>query len=144
MIRKIVGVKTISSPTTTVSSPGPRASQNITTQEAAKLTNPVASTPESIAAGKMAYDINCAACHGNMAQGAVKAGVTISIIEEQGRKQPPDLTDDQWDYGSTDGEIYAVIKKGIPPTMMAAWDGRIPDDGIWSIVNYIRTLAPKK
>ena len=86
-----------------------------------KLKNPVASTPAAIAAGKKAYDANCAACHGNMAQGAVKAGVAISIIAEQGGKQPPDLTDDQWDYGSTDGEIYAITKKGIPPTMMAGF-----------------------
>jgi mono/diheme cytochrome c family protein len=104
----------------------------------------VASTPESIAAGKKAYDANCAACHGNRAQGAVKAGVVISIIEEQGGKQAPDLTDDQWDHGSSDGEIFAVIKRGVPPTMMAGWDGRIPDSDIWSIVNYIRTLAPQK
>ena len=99
------------------------------------------STPASIAAGKTAYDANCAACHGNLAQGAVKAGVAISIIEEQGGKQPPDLTDDQWDHGSSDGEIYAVIKRGIPPTMMPGLDGRIPDNDIWSIVNYLRTLA---
>ena len=32
-------------------------------------------------------------CHGTKAQGAAKAGVTISIIPEQGGKQPPDLTD---------------------------------------------------
>ena len=68
----------------------------------------------------------------------------ISIIEEQGGKQPPDLTDDQWDYASSDGEIYSVIKKGMPPTMMAPWDGRIPDQDIWSIVHYVRTLAPKE
>jgi mono/diheme cytochrome c family protein len=144
MIRKVVGAKATSSLTTTLRGPGPRASRDVKNQEAATLTNPVAATPESIAAGKKAYDANCAACHGNMAQGAVKAGVSISIIEEQGGKQPPDLTDDQWDYGSGDGEIYAIIKKGIPPTMMAAWDGRIPDNDIWSIVNYIRALAPKK
>ena len=78
-----------------------------------------------------------------MAQGAVKAGVAISIIEEQGGKQAPDLTDAAWDHGSTDGEIYAAIKRGIPPTMMAAWDGRIPDAEIWAIVNYLRTLAAK-
>ena len=102
----------------------------VSTQEprnpgAAALKNPVAATPESIAAGKKAYDANCGSCHGNMAQGAVKAGVVISIIQEQGGKQPPDLTDDDWDHGSTDGEIYTVIKKGVPPTMMAGWDGRI-------------------
>jgi mono/diheme cytochrome c family protein len=104
----------------------------------------VPSTPPSLGAGKKAYDTYCAACHGGMAQGAVKAGVIISIIEEQGKKQPSDLTDDQWDYGSSDGEIFTVIKKGIPPTMMAGYDGRIPDDDIWNIVNYLRTLAPKK
>ena len=144
MIRKVVGAKAMSLTAATPSGSGLRASQDVTNQERATLTNPVASTPESIAAGKKAYDANCAACHGNVAQGAVKAGVSISIIEEQGGKQPPDLTDDQWDHGSSDGEIYAVIKKGIPPTMMAGWDGRIPDNDIWSIINYLRTLAARK
>jgi cytochrome c oxidase cbb3-type subunit 3 len=111
--------------------------------DAARLKNPVAPTPESVAAGRKSYDANCAACHGNLAQGAVKAGVAISIIEEQGGKQPSDLTDAAWDHGSTDGEIYAVIKRGIPPTMMAGWDGRIPDSEIWAIVNYLRSLAAK-
>jgi Cytochrome c len=73
-----------------------------------------------------------------------KAGMAISIIEEQKGKQPPDLTDAQWDNGSNDGDIYAVIKRGLPPTMMAGYDGRIPDDEIWSIVNYLRTLPPKQ
>ena len=108
---------------------------------AAKLENPVAATPGSIAAGKRAYDVNCASCHGNRAQGAEKAGVAISIIAEQGGRQPPDLTDAQWDYGATDGEIYTIIKRGIAPTMMAGWEGRISDSEIWSIVNYIRALA---
>ena len=72
----------------------------------AALKNPVAAIPASLSAGKSAYDTNCASCHGNMAQGAEKAGVIISIIQEQGGKQPPDLTDDKWDHGSSDGEIY--------------------------------------
>ena len=144
MIRKVVGAKATSYTAAKPASPGPPASVDVKNQEAAKLSNPVASTPESIAAGKKAYDTNCSACHGNMAQGAVKAGITISIIEEQGGKQAPDLTDDLWDHGSSDGEIYAAIKRGVPPTMMAGWDGRIPDSDIWSIVNYIRALAAKK
>ena len=111
------------------------------TQEPAKLTNPVASTPESLGVGKRAYDTNCAPCHGNTAQGAAKAGIAISIISEQGGKQPPDLTDNQWDHGSSDGEVYTVIKRGVPPTMMAGWEGRLSDTEIWSIVNYLRALA---
>ncbi len=120
------------------------ARQQVKSPEAAKLMNPVASTPDSLGVGKKAYDTNCAACHGNLGQGAVKAGVAISIIAEQGGKQPPDLTDDQWDNGSTDGEIYTVIKRGLPPTMMAGWEGRISDTEIWSIVNYLHALAAKQ
>jgi mono/diheme cytochrome c family protein/glucose/arabinose dehydrogenase len=116
-------------------------SQGAQPSTAAAAKNPVAVTPESIAAGKKAYDLNCAGCHGNRAQGAQKAGVAISIIQEQGGKLPPDLTDSAWDHGSTDGEIYTVIKRGVPPTMMAGWEGRLSDVEIWSIVNYIRALS---
>jgi glucose/arabinose dehydrogenase/mono/diheme cytochrome c family protein len=144
MIRKVVGANAATAPTSAANVPTPSAGQNITTQPATGLRNPMASKPESIAAGKRAYDTNCAACHGNLAQGAVKAGMTISIIEEQRGKQPPDLTDDQWDHGSSDGEIFAVIKRGLPPSMMAGYDGRIPDEDIWNIVNYLRTLRHTK
>src|SRR4029453_1846874 len=144
MIRKVVGARAATAPAPSVNVPTPTPDQNVTNQSVASLKNPVASTPESIAAGKRAYDANCAACHGPLAQGAVKAGMTISIIEEQRGKQPPDLTDDQWDHGSTDSEIFIAIKRGLPPTMMAGFDGRIPDQDIWSIIHYLRTLAPKR
>ena len=111
------------------------------TSGVAAAQNPVASTPASIAAGKRAYDLNCAGCHGNRAQGSEKAGVVISIIQEQGGKQPPDLTDAAWDHGASDSEIFGVIKRGVPPTMMAGFDGRVTDAEIWSIVNYLRALA---
>jgi mono/diheme cytochrome c family protein len=105
---------------------------------------PLPSTPASIAAGKASYDATCAACHGDRGQGAVKARLTISIIEEQGGKQPPDLTDAQWDHGSSDGEICAVLKRGLPPTMMPGFDGAVSDENLWNIVNYLRTLAPQQ
>jgi len=144
MIRKVVGVRatTTQLPATTArtSTPADGATGEITV----RLRNPVGSTPASLSAGKRVYDINCAACHGAQAEGAVKAGMTISIIEEQRGKQPPDLTDDQWDYGSSDGEVFAVIKRGVPPTMMAGYDGRIPDADIWNIVNYLRGLRSRQ
>jgi mono/diheme cytochrome c family protein len=117
--------------------------RQIVDAEAAKLTNAMSATPEVLAVGKKAYDANCAGCHGDRAQGADNAGIVISVIEDQGGKQPPDLTDDKYDYGATDGEIYAIIKNGIAPTMMAPWDKRIPDNEIWSIVTYLRSLAKK-
>jgi mono/diheme cytochrome c family protein len=144
MIRKVIGARAATAPAPAANAPTPSPAQNVTSQPAASLRNPVASTPDSIAVGKRAYDANCAACHGNVAQGAVKAGIAISIIEEQRGKQAPDLTDDQWDHGSSDGDIFAVIKRGLPPTMMAGFDGRISDDAIWSIVNYLRSLRQKQ
>jgi mono/diheme cytochrome c family protein len=106
--------------------------------EAAKVKNPVASTPGSVEAGKKAYQTHCGSCHGADAKG----GLTISVIEDRGGKQPPDLTDAQWDHGSSDGEIAAVIKKGVPPDFfMAPWAGRIKDDEIWNIVNFLKWAA---
>jgi mono/diheme cytochrome c family protein len=146
MIRTVVGARAVplTTPSPSPADPAPRVNQNVGRQELSKLANPLPSTPKSIAAGKRAYNTNCAACHGNLAQGAVKAGVVISIIEEQGGRQAPDLTDDQWDHGTSDGEIYAVIKRGVPPTMMAGWDGRVSDTDVWNIINYLRTLTTKK
>ena len=109
--------------------------------EAAKIKNPVASTTESIAAGQKQYQVLCSGCHGKDAKG----GITVSVIEDRGGNQPPDLTDDKWDHGSSDGEIFTVVKKGIAPEyFMAPWDGRISDEEIWNMVNYIKSLSQKK
>jgi mono/diheme cytochrome c family protein len=139
MIRKVVGAR-ISTTTATPAARTTGGGQDVVTSSPAALRNPAPSTPASIAAGKQYFDGNCSACHGDQGQGAVRAGMTISIIDEQRGRQPPDLTDDQWDHGSTDGEIFTVIKRGLPPTMMPAFDGGIPDQDIWNIVNYLRSL----
>jgi len=109
--------------------------------EAAKIKNPVAATSESISAGQKQYQGLCAGCHGKDAKG----GITVSVIEDRGGNQPPDLTDDKWDHGSSDGEIFTVVKKGIAPEyFMAPWDGRISDEEIWNMVNYIKSLSQNK
>ena len=109
--------------------------------EAAKIKNPVASTPESIGAGQKTFQSLCAGCHGKDG----KAGIIISVIEDRGGTQPPDLTDEKWDHGSSDGELFMVVKKGVAPDyFMAPWDGRASDTEIWNMVNYIKSLSQKK
>jgi mono/diheme cytochrome c family protein len=103
--------------------------------EAAKVKNPVAATPESIATGKQVYTRYCATCHGINGQGG--SGSDIS-------PPAPNLTDDEWKRGSTDGEIFAVIKNGVPDLTMEPWGNRIKDEDIWNVVNYVRSLAKKK
>ena len=144
MIRKVVGTRAAAAREATVKAPAASPGPSAILPSAARPGNPVPPTPASVAAGKRTYDMACAACHGNRAQGAVKAGITLSIIEEQRGKQPPDLTDDQSDHGSTDGDVFAVIKRGLLPAMMPGFDGQIPDDDIWNVVNYLRTLRTNK
>ena len=103
--------------------------------EAAKVENPVAATPESIAAGKQIYQRYCAVCHGSNAEGG--SGSDIS-------PPAPDLTDAEWKHGSTDGEIFDVIKNGVPPELnMEPFGNRIKDSDIWNVVNFVRSLAKK-
>nr|UXE45359.1 hypothetical protein Hi04_10k_c4711_00005 [uncultured bacterium] len=143
MIRKVVGAKPATA-APVVSAAAQPSARGATGAPATSASNPAAATPDAIATGKRLYDANCAACHGNRAQGAVKAGITISILEEQRGKQPPDLTDDQWDHGSSDGEIFTSIKRGLPPSMMPGFGGALSDDDIWRIVHYLRTVSVKR
>ncbi len=112
---------------------------------AAAMTNPVPSTPASIAAGKTAYDATCAACHGKQAQGAVKAKRRRSRSSRNraasSRRTSPTPS------GTTaraTARSIAVMKRGVPPTMMPGFDGAVSDTDLWNIVNYLRTLAPRK
>ena len=100
--------------------------------EAAKVKNPVAATAESVAAGKQVYTRYCAVCHGTSGRGG--SGSDISA-------PAPDLTDAEWKHGSSDGEIFDVVKNGVPPELnMEPWGDRIKDNDIWNVVNYIRSL----
>jgi mono/diheme cytochrome c family protein len=102
--------------------------------EAAKIVNPVGNTPDSIAAGKRVYARMCARCHGPAGKGDGTSG---------GTTPPSDLTDEIWDHGSTDGEIFAVIHDG-SSIDMDGYAQRVSDTDMWNIVNYLRSLAPTK
>jgi mono/diheme cytochrome c family protein len=111
-----------------------RTRQDTTSARAIK--NPVAATPASIAAGAAAFKKNCAFCHGADAKGNGPLAPKDS--------NPPDLTDATWDFGSTDGEIYAVIANGAGPnSKMVGFKRKMPDQDIWNIINYLRSLGPK-
>ena len=98
--------------------------------------NPIEATEESVRAGLRVYGRFCRSCHG---------------INLDGRGQSPspgtrpaNLVDDEWVHGDSDGEIYNVIRQGVPPNYdMDAWEGRITDEEIWHIVNYLRFRASR-
>ena len=96
--------------------------------------NPIATSEESVAAGRTIYGRFCRSCHGQRADGRGMAAPPGS--------RPANLIDAEWDYGSSDAEIFKVLKEGIPPKYdMDAWEGRISDDDMWNVINYLRDLA---
>jgi mono/diheme cytochrome c family protein len=102
--------------------------------KAKALKNPVAADAASIAAGKDLYELNCQFCHGEKGMG-------------DGSLAPPgtaNLSDGEWKHGSTDGEIFTVIRKGVPPDFtMPPVEAKLSDKEVWSLVNYVRSLGPK-
>ena len=101
--------------------------------EAATIKNPVGATAESVAAGRRAYQRLCVKCHGPEGKG--DGGAATGAV-------PPDLTDAQWDYGSSDGDLFAVIRDGTSPDM-EGYAGRLNDTEMWNIVNYLKTLRQR-
>ena len=67
---------------------------------------------------------NCSGCHGGGGGGGM--GATLS--------------DAGWRYGSEPAVIYATIVEG-RPNGMPAFGGRIPDDQVWQLVAYVRSLS---
>jgi mono/diheme cytochrome c family protein len=101
------------------------------------MKNPVAASSESISAGQAAYTRNCRYCHGTDAKGNGPMAPKDS--------HPSDLTDAKWDRGSTDGEIFMVLRDGAGPDFkMKGYKGRLTDTDMWNIVNYLRSVGTKQ
>jgi PQQ-dependent dehydrogenase (methanol/ethanol family) len=83
--------------------------------------NPREGNPEAVRAGGNLYGARCSDCHGVDAKGV----------------RGPDLTV-LWSAGAGDDRLFQTIRRGVPGTEMPA--NNIPDDDIWSILAYLRTL----
>jgi cbb3-type cytochrome c oxidase subunit III len=102
--------------------------------EAQKLKNPEPSNADTLEVGKKLYARHCASCHGPNAKG--DGGMALS------GGTPSDLTDEAWDYGSTDGEIFVAIKEGVSADMLA-YKEKLNDQQIWQVVSFLRSVGPK-
>ena len=116
--------------TLTVVAQSPTAPRKGGNPEAAKIKNPIGATAESSAAGKRVYTRMCSRCHGAEGRGDGTAATG----------NMPDLTDAQWDYGASDGEMFSVIHDGVSADM-DGYAARLSDTDIWNVVNYIRRVA---
>ncbi|HKT81996.1 MAG TPA: cytochrome c [Vicinamibacterales bacterium] len=105
--------------------------------EGKKMVNPVKATPDSIEAGKTLYLRTCRGCHGESGKGDGPSAKALKAV-------PSDLTDAKWDRGSTDGEIFLVVRNGAGPNFDMRANKVLKDEDIWNIVNYVRSIGPKK
>lgn len=83
-------------------------------------------SPQSIQAGRAKFVSACAYCHGS---------------EGDAGKNRPFRERIDWDAT----QIYQVIHDGRQrgANVMPAWNGTIPDEQIWQIVAYIKSLGGK-
>lgn len=102
--------------------------------EAQKLRNPETANVDTTEAGRKLFQRFCASCHG--AGGKGDGGMALS------GGTPSDLTDETWDYGSTDGEIFVAIRDGVSSDMLA-YKERLTEKQIWQVVSFVRSLGPK-
>lgn len=103
--------------------------------EAARQTNPVKSSPESLARAKKWWTLDCAMCHG-------KEGDGKGELAQDMKLQIVDFTDPATLKDHTDGEIFWVIKNGLQD--MPPEGPRVKLEENWDLVNYVRSLAKKK
>ena len=66
---------------------------------------------------------NCVGCHANGGGG-----------------MGPALMDSEWRYGSDPASLYSTIVQG-RPNGMPSFGGHIPDDQVWKIVAYVRSMG---
>jgi cytochrome c oxidase cbb3-type subunit 3 len=79
---------------------------------------------EAVNTGRILFgQFNCSGCHSNGGGG-----------------MGPDLMDDEWIYGGRLEQIHQTIVGG-RPNGMPAWGGKIPDQEIWKIAAYVRSMS---
>lgn len=57
--------------------------------------------------------------------------------------RPSNLIDVQWKHGPSDGEIFTVIRNGVPKTSMSPFRKKITERETWDVVNFIRSIGTK-
>jgi mono/diheme cytochrome c family protein len=92
--------------------------------------NPIAPTPDSIAAGQKIYSKTCMLCHGKSGDADGPAVIELNI-------HPARLSDPALDSES-DGSLFWKITTGRKP--MPAFGKRLSEIDRWNLVNYIRTI----
>lgn len=94
------------------------------------MKNPIAMSDASSQAGQALYMKTCAACHGRTGLGDGPKAKSLKTV-------PTNFTKAE-SQNQTDGEHFYKTKTGRGD--MPKYEGKLSDDDIWNIINYVRTL----
>ncbi len=87
--------------------------------------NPLGHGPEVVAAGRLAFNRTCTACHG---------------VDGGEGERAPALVGDRRFFRLSESALYDTIKNGIPGTGMVAVGKTMDDKDVWRIVVFIRAM----
>ncbi len=94
------------------------------------MKNAVKVDDASIKAGKDLYNKNCASCHGKTGLGDGPKAKGLDTF-------PGNFSEGTF-HAQTDGDLFYKVKFGRDE--MPKYEGKIDDEGIWSMVNYMKSL----
>lgn len=87
--------------------------------------NPFAGDAAAATEGRQLFvQYNCSGCHGGRAGGGMG----------------PSLRDSLWIHGNSDTQLLSTILEG-RSAGMPAWGSRLPEQQVWKLITYIRTLG---
>jgi mono/diheme cytochrome c family protein len=101
-------------------------------RRAAKVANPLARSPEAVAAGLALFKTRCVDCHGAPGIDPTEAGASLN-------PPAPGLTLARVPARS-DGELQWIVSNGIRMTGMPAFGGFQSGEEIWQLVAAVRRL----
>jgi mono/diheme cytochrome c family protein len=101
-------------------------------KDAARLSNPVPDTEDTLLAGMKIYRDVCAGCHGDVKGPSHWGTHNFYPRVPQFAQDLPDLPAP---------EMFVIVKHGIRYTGMGAWDGEISDEDIWRVVTFLTRLG---
>lgn len=89
-------------------------------------TNPYRDQPQAIQAGRLLFADHCAQCHGDTAEGT---------------KKRPSLRTARVQSQATEGDLRWLLANGNLRRGMPSWS-KLPDQQLWQLISYLRSLKP--
>jgi mono/diheme cytochrome c family protein len=105
----------------------------ISPEDAARK-NPIRFSEASVDRGKKVFKTQCALCHGEKGDGKGDLAKEMTLTL-------PDFTKSDALAKRSDGELFAIIGVGKDP--MPGQKGRMTEQHVWNLVNYLRALGGK-